>query len=103
MRHFKRLLAAVLTVQTASSVQQYREGTDAVLQTVLARTQHAGQEQHEDQRKFPPQALEHGPGLLPVLMDSQLFHHPVRVRMVPGLIFYVIREPPILLEPQLFV
>ena len=35
------VLAAVLTVQTASSVQQYREGTDAVLQTVLARTQAA--------------------------------------------------------------
>ena len=35
------VLAAVLTVQTAASLRQYRAGTDAVLETVLARTQAA--------------------------------------------------------------
>ena len=35
------VLAAVLSVQTASAVRQYRAGTDAVLQTVLRRSQAA--------------------------------------------------------------
>ena len=35
------VLAAVLTVQTVSSLRQYRAGTDQVLRSVLARTQTA--------------------------------------------------------------